>query len=232
MNFRTPHIIATAILSLAITGMAHAATIDFSGWDPDILSTDGGTQTFNDNGLEVTVTSFGDFDAPTEFVDTIGGPVIASLHDGTSPPSDHGFEFCFNQSTDINLEFQLLDALEEYEISTTGTATYQHVFGTVPDVSTTASGSLLIDGAGFGQGPDGASNGIVNVTFAGSDGDPGGGDDLVHSPFCLSVTYRADEQFGAKFGSFRLNQVPEPATAGTLLAGLLGVMSMLRKKRR
>jgi len=212
--------IALTILMAAFSVPAFASNtpLDFSDWDPSILSTDGGSQTFVGicEDHDVTVTSNGEFDALTHFISTNGGTnAISSQHNPGTSSDLHSFTFTFSEAIDIIIDTFTLDGDEEYTIESDGTEVYTNLTGASPTVSSTGTG-ILLDGNGFGFDPvTGASNGQTLVTGANS----------------ITVSYFGSSS-GPKFGSFLLSKpvaVPEPNSA-VLLA--IGALALVRRPRR
>lgn len=220
--------ITLAILAITFCGTSQAQNfveLDFSDFDPSVLSTDGGSQVFADicEDHDVTVTSSGEFDATASFLSTLAGGVnaFASQHDpGVGSSNSHSFTFDFGKSVDIIIQTLSLDGEEQYVI--TGDAgsspNYTNLVGSAPVVSST-SGAITLDGVGFGGGALGAADGETLLTGTSS----------------VTVTYNATPGNFSKFGSFRVFKavaVPEPNSAGLLALGGLALLGAGRRRRR
>lgn len=221
-NFAKINIVSIIFAALTV-GSLNAQELDFTGWDSNVLSMDGGSQTFDDicGDIDVTVTANGDFDAPTLYNATMNGG-ISSEHAPSSMTEEHSFTFTFSSPFDVILEARSLDGQEELEVSSQGVETYSHVAGTPAIASNTATG-VLLDGNGFGMGPGGASTSQVRIDAPAS------------GPFSVTVTYRADpNDLGiTKYGNFTLFKapVPEPQSAALFGIGLIGMCGRIRRRR-
>lgn len=213
-------LIALAILTVAFSVPAVAANtqLDFTSWDPGVLSTDGGMQTFLDicGDIDVTVTVNGEFDEDTRYISTNGGRnTISSQHNPGTSSDLHSFTFDFSQAMDIIIDTLSLDADEQYTIDSDGTEVYTNLSGSAPLVSSVGSG-ILLEGTAYGSDPlTGAANGETLITGANS----------------ITVSYFGSAN-GPKYGSFTLSKpmmVPEPNSA-VLLA--IGGLALVRRRRR
>jgi len=217
--------IVTLLLATFAFGTATAQMgdrLDFTGFDADLIANGGQTFTEICNGIDVTVTSDGAFDAAAQFSASMEG-AISSSHDGESAMETHSFTFTFSSPFDVVVETFSLDGEEELEISSQGVETYVNASGSAPTVTSTGTG-ITLDGNGFGQDPaTGASNGFVNIAAPAS------------GPFSVTLTYTADPSLGfTKFGSFAISKgsvVPEPNTAGLLGLGMLFCCGRIRRRR-
>lgn len=232
----------TATLMAAIVSpMVFGSTVtelDFTAWNGDILSTAGGVQLFPNAapGLDVTVTSVGEFDAPTRYITTTDGGIdeITSSHDPGEDESCHGFILTFSQPTDIILMTQSLDAEEDYKISSAGSSiTYTNESGIAPIVAGQGTSILEMEGVAFGRDPvTGSSDGSTFIDAPNS------------GPFSVNLHYCADPSFNHKYSAFRvfsaspavstqsLVQLPEPNPAALMGIGGAFVLLSLRRRRR
>lgn len=198
--------------------------LDFSDWDPALLSSDGGTQVFENviGDIDVTVTARGDFDGLSTYVSTTGGSAIRTHLDASLTGKEQSYEFCFSSPFEAIVEMESLDSMEEFEVSANGAMTVTPLLGSAPTISSTMNG-VLLDGNGLGVGASGASTNWVSISPSSM------------GQFCITTTYRVDPNMLGitKYGSFRiLSPVPEPNTAGLAAMGLLGALGCLRRGRR
>lgn len=226
-------ITATTILAANIQA-ATVSLLDLKEWDANILSSDGGSQHFENvaGELDVTVTAVGDFDAPSRFVSTLDGgdDAISTQHDPSTEQQCHSYVFTFSDATDLIVETWSLDAQEEYMISSAGNVSYTNLSGSEPITNEISPNMLHLDGVAFGRDTlTGSSDGATYVTAPES------------GPFSLTVKYCADPTAGAtnltKYGSFRVSavsaavtQLPEPGAMS--LFGLGGCVLLLSRRKR
>lgn len=211
-------LIALAILSVAFSTTTHAVLtpLDFTGWDPAVLSTNGGTQIFPNilPGIDVEVTSTGEFDAPTSL---IGNGTIQSQHDPATNSASHAFTFCFSSPVNAEVFTFSLDADEQYDIFSDGAESYTNLSGALPTV-TPAGFGVLLNGVAYGQDPLlGAADGVTHIAGAN----------------CLTVNYSGIAP-NTKYGTFSLSAmaVPEPNAGVLMLIGGLGLIGSRRRRRR
>ena len=228
-------LLASAALFSSSAWATNITAIDFSGWDSDVLSTNGGVQRFEDviGDVDVTVTAVGEFDAPTAFSLTLDGTrEITSSHDPNTVSECHGYVFAFSDAVDVLVTTNTLDAQEEYKITAEGSVNYTNESGVEPIV-TTVGNMVTLDGVAFGLDPvTGASHGSTFID-APQDG-----------PHNVTISYCADATHVAKFGSFALSTVtaevtnqsivtlPEPSPIAFLSVGGLMMVLMSRRRRR
>lgn len=208
-------LIALAIMTLAVSPTFAQTHLDFSGWDEGILSTDGGSQMFENvcDGIDVTVTAAGEFAAPTTYLATMAGGVD-TIRSAIEPDTMQSYTFTFSEPISIDLETYSLDGAEKYTIESNGTQTYTNLTGAAPLLSSTGDG-FTIEGVGFGQ--DAVSGAADGRTF-------------IDGATSITVTYMADPGDFTKFGAFNLfKPVPEPSSAVLLL---IGGLTMCRRRRK
>lgn len=213
--FKIKTLIALAVLSAAFSTATQATLVplDFTGWDSTVLSTNGGLQVFTDilPGIDVTVQTSGEFDAPT----TLSGiGTIGSQHVPGTNSASHAFTFCFSSPVNAAVNTFSLDADEQYDIFSDGTEDYTNLSGANPSAVPVGFG-ILLNGVGYGQDPlTGASDGVTHINGAN----------------CLTVNYSGIASM-TKYGTFSLSAmaVPEPNSAVLLLIGGLG---LIRRRRR
>lgn len=225
---------ATTILA-ANTQAATVTLLDLSEWDADVLSSDGGTQHFENvaGELDVTVTAVGDFDAPTRFVSTQDGgdDAISTQHNPSTEQQCHSYVFTFSDATDLIVETWSLDAQEEYMISSASNVSYTNLSGSEPVINQISSNMLHLDGVAFGRDTlTGSSDGATYIEAP------------ENGPFSLTVKYCADPTAGVtnltKYGSFRVSavsaavtQLPEPGAMSLFGLGALALLFNRRKRR-
>ena len=104
-------------------------------------------------------------------------------------------------------------------MTTDGTAIYNHGGGAIPTQLGIDNG-LMLQGTSVGLGSDGAAFGNIDLGTTSS----------------LTLTYSALPSNFTKFGAFSLGKVvaavPEPASAGLMLIGLMSLLGLARKPRR
>jgi len=240
MVSRERFLVMTTLLAM-ISSLAFGSTItqlEFDGWNPDVLSTNGGVQLFPNAapGLDVTVTSFGEFDAPTTYLATTDGGEngISSTHAPNEVSECHGYVFTFSQPTDIVLTTESIDAEEKYTISSTGNSVnYTNDSGASPVIMGNGTSSIMLDGTAFGRDPlTGSADGSTLIEQADS------------GQMSVRIEYCADPSANAKHGLFRVfsaspavevqsvDLLPEPSPVSLLVIGGLFILLGSRRRRR
>ena len=232
--FRLALVVTMTVVSSTMVQATTVTLLDLSAWDANILSTDGGTQHFENvaGELDVTVTAFGEFDAPSRFITTLDGGIdaISTQHDPSTEHECHSYLFEFSDLTDIIIETTSLDAQEEYTIFSEGSVSYTNLSGAEPIVNEISANVINLDGIAFGRDPlTGSSDGATFIDAPES------------GPFSVLVKYGADPTAGVtnltKFGSFQVSavapavtQLPEPGAIS--LFGLGGLVVLLSRRKR
>ncbi len=199
------------LLSLSVNAFAGFSPVEyfnFTGWDHDLISNGG--QTFEDicGDLDVTVTSIGEFDAPT----TIGvaGVTITTFH---AQPGSNSLRFDFSEPVRLVVASETVDANEKQSVFTAGTETYMNTSGAAATVTPNGSG-ITIMGTAFRITPTGASFGQT-----------------LTSPVS-TVTLGYEALAINKYGQWKVGKlVPEPNSIALLGIGGLGLLMQFRKRK-
>ncbi|MEM7284625.1 MAG: PEP-CTERM sorting domain-containing protein [Pseudomonadota bacterium] len=187
------------VLLLAVQ-TANAEWLDFTGWDESLIT--GGGQTFNNVCGDTNVTVTG---TTSSFATSFSGDDIF-IGGNTDSLS---FTFTFDAPVNAMMDIHTLDSDEVLTITGGNPATYNHVFGNMPN----QSGSLVLSGTAYGISPTGASHGEIDLGTV--------------SSFTVSYEALKDNKFD-RFSVGCSEVVPEP---GTLMLILLGGMAMVCGRR-
>ncbi len=192
----------------AFAGFSPVEYFDFTGWDHNLISNGG--QTFENicGDLDVTVTSIGEFDAPTQI--GIAGVTITTFH---AVPGSNSLRFNFSEPVKLVIASKTVDANEKQSIYTAGTETYMNTSGAAPIVTPNGSG-ITIMGTAFRITPTGASF----------------GETLTSPVSTLTLGYEALAI--NKYGQWMVGKlVPEPNSIALLGIGGLGLLMQFRKRK-
>ncbi len=202
-------IVLFALSSVSYGFLTDVNYADFSGWDHDIVSSASG-QTFTNifDGVDVTVSTIGNFDIDTGFG---GGKVNTGGH---LVPGSHSLRFAFSEAIPTVVEFETIDSNETLSVFNGGSESYFPISGADATVSR-PTGGISITGGGLGIDPNsGAASGQV----------------LTSGNF-LTVTHAANAS--NKFERIRVGTlVPEPNSFGLIAIGSLALLGRRRRRRK